>query len=78
MDKELDNEQIKLVMRFVSIAKANMENWKYIEANAEYLDKKRVADALTQMISVFEPIVDEMQGQVEIEALTRLDPYDLI
>lgn len=76
--EELDKEQIKLILRVLETQAANLENWSYVSANAEYLDKKRVADALDQMLTTFKPLIQTMQGMVEIEALTKLDPYDLI
>lgn len=78
MTEGRSKEEIKNAMRGLSIMAINIENWKYVSANAEYLTKKEVADALEQVLGKLEPAVKAAQGAVEIEALTTLDPYDLI
>ena len=75
---EISKEQLKDIMHVMGLMAANIENWKYVSVNAEYMDKKRVADALEQMLSMFSPMISAMQGAIEVEALTKLDPYDLI
>ena len=75
---EISKEQLKDNMHVMGLMAANIENWKYVSVNAEYMDKKRVSDALEQMLSMFAPMISTMQGVIEIEALTKLDPLDLI
>jgi hypothetical protein len=75
---DLTPEDLKDVLLLVRMISANMENWKYVKENAEYLDKKRVTEALGQMLDTFSLVVDGMQGFAEIEALTRLNPDDLM
>ena len=43
---EISKEQLKDIMHVMGLMAANIENWKYVSVNAEYMDKKRVADAL--------------------------------
>ena len=75
---EISKEQLKDIMHVMGLMAANIENWNYVSVNAEYMDKKRVADALEQMLSMFSPMISAMQGAIEVEALTKLDPLDLI
>jgi hypothetical protein len=76
--EDMSKDELKAFMRGMQMMAANIENWKYVLTNAEYLDKKVVTDALEQVLSKLEPIVQHTQVAVEIEALTKLDPYDLI
>ena len=75
---EISKEQLKDIMHVMGLMAANIENWKYVSVNAEFLEKKRVSDALDQMLSMFSPMISAMQGAIEVEALTKLDPLDLI
>lgn len=77
-DKPLDADTLKAVLRILATMEANIENWKYVEVNADYLDKKRVSDALSQILGTFEPLIHEMRNSAEIEALTTFDIIDLI
>ena len=74
-ENDMSNDELKDIMR---MANANVENWKYVLTNAEYLDKKIVTDALEQVLSFHAPLMKAVQVHFEIEALTKLDPHDLI
>lgn len=76
--EDLSKDDLKDLMRAMQMASANVENWKYVLTNAEYLDKKVVTNALEQVLSVYGPIMQHTQVSIEIAALTKLDPYDLI
>lgn len=75
---DLKPEELRAMLRATMMLQANMENWKYVAANAEYLDKMLVADALGQILSTMSPLITAMQSHLEIEALTTLDPTDLL
>lgn len=77
-ENEKRKEELKAVMHMMRMISANIENWKYVSTNAEYLDKKIVAGALEQVLSITEPYMHSLQSDLEIEALTTLDPQDLI
>lgn len=77
-DKELTPDQIKDFMRVFAMMKANMENWKYVQANSHLVERKQLEQTVDQMIAMFEPFVDGGQTALEIEALTKFDPIDLL
>lgn len=76
--ESLSKEELKDLLYALRMMNANMENWKYVSANAEYLDKKQVADSLSQVISQFDGFLPVLQSVFELQALTTLDPSDLI
>jgi len=75
---EIDPTLLKEALYGFQMLAANMENWSYVSTNAEYLDKKQVADSLEQILSQLKPLVLLLRDHIEIEALTRLDPFDLL
>jgi hypothetical protein len=75
---DMSKDDIKDLMHSLAMAKANMENWKYIQHNSHLVKREQLEQTVDQMISMFEPLIDGMQMATEVEALTRLDPYDLI
>lgn len=80
-DNELDGltpEELKELLHSLKMLGANCENWSYVSENAEWMNKKAVADALGQILSFVKPLVNVAQGIVEIEALTKMDPLDLL
>ena len=74
----LSADQIKDLMRHFAMMKANMENWKYVMHNSHLVERKQLEQTVEQMISMFEPFVDGGQMALEVEALTKFDPLDLI
>lgn len=76
--EEIDKESLKDLMRTMSIIRANIENWKYVETNKNLLPRERLEQTIEQMLGLFDPIMLGMQTVLEVEALTRLDPDDLI
>lgn len=76
--EDMTPDQIKDLMRTVAMMKANMENWKYVMHNSAFLDKARLEQTIEQMISTFDGLADGVQMALEVEALTKFDPIDLI
>lgn len=74
----MDKDQLKDLMRVFQMIAANIENWKYIQHNAHLLPRERLEQTVDQMINTFDPIIKGTQMVLEVEALTKLDPYDLI
>lgn len=74
----LTPDQIKDLMRTFAMMKANMENWKYVLHNRHLVDRDRLEQTVEQMVSMFEPFVDGGQMALEVEALTKFEPRDLI
>lgn len=77
-DSGLSADDLKNILRATKMIEANLENWTYTQVNAEYLPPKQVADALGQILSLTKPIIANMRSVIEIEAITTLDPIDLI
>lgn len=71
-------ELIKEALRALPMIEANLENWRYVETNAEYLPNKQIADALSQILSLTGPMIEVLRNALEVEALTSLDAIDLI
>jgi hypothetical protein len=71
-------DEIKDAFHGLKMIEANIENWKYVDANSAYLPPKQVADALNQILSLTEPIIGHLRSALEIEAITKLDIIDLI
>lgn len=76
--EDMDKDELKDLMHSLAMAKANMENWKYIMHNSHLVERKQLEHTVEQMVNMFDPLIDGMQMAVEVEALTKLDPYDLI
>lgn len=77
-EEDKKKEDIKAVLRALPMIEANLDNWKYVHTNAEYMPNKQVADALGQILSLTGPMIEALRNVVEIEALTTLDAIDLI
>lgn len=77
-EEEQRKEDLKDLMHVSKIIRANIENWKYVEANKHLLPRERLEQTIEQMIGMFDPMMLGMQTALEIEALSTLDPYDLI
>jgi len=77
-DHEEKKEAIKDSLHMLAQLEANIENWTYVRVNAEYLPNKQVADALEQVLGLVGPMLNSMRSALEVEALTTLDPIDLI
>lgn len=75
---ELTPDQIKDMLHVIKTMEANIQNWTYVQVNAEWLPNKEVADALEQILGFTGPLITAMRGLVEIEAITSFDPIDLI
>lgn len=76
--EDMTPDQIKDLMRTFAMMKANMENWKYVQHNSHLVDRDRLEQTIEQMISMFEPFVDGGQMALEVEALMKFDPLDLL
>lgn len=74
----LSADQIKDLMRHFAMMRANMENWKYVMHNSHLVKREQLEQTVEQMILMFEPFVEGGQMVLEVEALTKLDPHDLI
>jgi hypothetical protein len=75
---DMSPEELKDFMRHAAMVKANMENWTYVMHNASLVERKLLEHTVEQMVSLFTPVVDGLQVALEIEALTKFDPIDLI
>lgn len=75
---DISPEELKDALRGIKMIEANLENWKYVHTNAEYMPNKEVADALGQILSLTGPIIGNLRTVIEIEALTTFDAIDLI
>lgn len=71
-------ETIKEALRALPMIEANLENWRYVQHNAEYLPNKQVADAIGQILSLTGPMIEALRNVLEVEALTSFDAIDLI
>jgi hypothetical protein len=71
-------DDLKALLRGIQMIEANLENWRYVETNAEYMPNKQVADALGQILGLTTTMIESARGAIEIEALTTFDPIDLI
>lgn len=76
--EDMTPDQLKDFMHTITMIRANIENWKYVEANKHLLPRERLEQTIEQMINMFDPIVMAAQTQAEVEALTKFDPIDLI
>ena len=77
-EEDEKKEVIKEALRALPMIEANIENWRYVQHNAEYLPNKQVADAIGQILSLTGPMIEVLRTTLEIEALTTFDPIDLI
>lgn len=77
-DSEKNAEDLKDAMRYFATFRANIENWRYVEANKHLLPRERLEQTIEQMLSKIAPLIEEGQANVEVEALTTFDPIDLI
>lgn len=76
--EDMSPEELKAFMRHAAMAKANMENWTYVMHNSHLVERKQLEQTIEQMVSTFTPVIDGLQAALEIEALTKFDPIDLI
>ena len=76
--EDMSKEELKDLMHTLAMAKANVENWTYVMHNAHLIERKQLEQTVEQMVSLISPLISGMQMAVEVEALTKLDPYDLI
>ncbi len=76
--EDMSKEELKDLMHALAMAKANVENWTYVMHNAHLIERKQLEQTVEQMVSLISPLISAMQMVVEVEALTKLDPYDLI
>lgn len=76
--ENMSKEELKDLMHALAMAKANVENWTYVMHNAHLIERKQLEQTVEQMVSLISPLISSMQMVVEVEALTKLDPYDLI
>lgn len=76
--EDLTPEQIKDLMHVFAQMRANMENWKYVQHNSHLVERKQLEHTIEQMITMFEPFVEGGQMALEIEAMTKFDPIDLL
>lgn len=76
--EDMSPEDLKDLLRTMTMLQANMENWTYVAVNAEYLEKRQISDALGQILSTMKPLMTAVQVGLEIEALQKLDPFDLL
>lgn len=74
----LTPDQLKDLMRFTQMMKANMNNWTYVMHNSHLVERKQLEHTVEQMVTMLTPFIDGMQASVEIEALTKFDPLDLL
>lgn len=75
---DLTPEDIKDLMRHFAKMKANMDNWKYVLHNRHLVDRIRLEQTVEQMVAMFDGFAESAQMFLEIEALTKFDPKDLI
>lgn len=76
--EDMTPEQLKDLMRHFAMLRANMENWKYVQHNSHLVEREQLEQTIDQMISTFDGFAESMQMVLEIEALTKFDPIDLI
>jgi hypothetical protein len=77
-ENEKDKEQLKDLLHLMKMVRANIENWKYVEANKHLLPRERLEQTIEQMTGMFDPMMMAMQMSLEIQALDTLDPIDLL
>lgn len=75
---DMTAEELKDFMRAAAMVKVNMENWTYVMYNSHLVERKQLEQTIEQMISTFSPVINGLQVALEIEALTKFDPIDLI
>jgi hypothetical protein len=75
---DMNSEEIKDQMRLFAMLRANVENWKYVEANKHLLPREKLEQTIEQMTSTIDELVENAQTFLEIEALTKFDPIDLL
>ena len=70
-----DSSQVELeqTLMNVRLLLANVENFKYVEANAPYLEKEDIINTLSLAIQTIEPTLKAAQMRLELELLLR-DP----
>ncbi len=76
--EDMSNDDIKDLMRHFAMMKANMDNWKYVMHNRHLVDRDRLEQTVEQMVRTFDGFAEGAQMALEVEALTKFDPYDLI
>ena len=77
-DENQEKENIKDLLHTMKMVRANLENWKYVEANKHLLPRERLEQTVEQMLGMFDPMMLGMQMALEIHALDTLDPIDLL
>ena len=76
--EDITNDQLKDLMRHFAMLQANMENWKYVKHNSHLVKREQLEQTIDQMISTFDGFAEGMQMVLEVEALTKFDPIDLV
>lgn len=74
---DLSAEDIKELLSIMEGIEINLDNWRYVQVNADFLPPSRVAHALEQVLDLTIPMMSTMRSVVEIEALTKFDSSDL-
>lgn len=69
--EESSDEQLQQVLMHIRLLLANVENFKYVIANAEYLDKEVITNALNHAVTNMEPTLQSAQMHIELELLLR-------
>lgn len=76
--EDMTPDQLKDLMRHFAMLKANMDNWTYVMHNRHLVDRDRLEQTVEQMVTTFDGFAEGMQMVLEVEALTKFDPLDLI
>lgn len=76
--EDMTPDQLKDLMRHFAMLKANMDNWTYVMHNRHLVERDRLEQTVEQMVSTFDGFAEAMQMVLEVEALTKFDPLDLI
>lgn len=76
--EDMTPDQLKDLMRHFAMLKANMDNWTYVMHNRHLVDRDRLEQTVEQMVTTFDGFAEGMQMILEVEALTKFDPLDLI
>lgn len=76
--EDMTPDQLKDLMRHFAMLKANMDNWTYVMHNRHLVDRNRLEQTVEQMVTTFDGFAEGMQMVLEVEALTKFDPLDLI
>lgn len=76
--EDMTPDQLKDLMRHFAMLKANMDNWTYVMHNRHLVDRDRLEQTVEQMVTTFDGFAEGVQMVLEVEALTKFDPLDLI